>query len=95
MLPQIHQGVINSWNLFQKIPQRGGNSGLLQWMESTIIKTSNKKVKDWDRKKREASNKEAPVSSTRKLKASRPAQEENKNKKNKWRKPYSPSYRIP
>ncbi|MBW0594126.1 hypothetical protein O181_133841, partial [Austropuccinia psidii MF-1] len=27
----------------QKIPQRGGNSEILQWMESTIIQTSNKK----------------------------------------------------
>ncbi|MBW0586540.1 hypothetical protein O181_126255 [Austropuccinia psidii MF-1] len=27
----------------QKIPQRGGNSEILQWMESTIIQTSNQK----------------------------------------------------
>ncbi|MBW0460715.1 hypothetical protein O181_000430 [Austropuccinia psidii MF-1] len=27
----------------QRIPQRGGNSEILQWMESTIIQTSNQK----------------------------------------------------
>ncbi|MBW0557733.1 hypothetical protein O181_097448 [Austropuccinia psidii MF-1] len=27
----------------QKVPQRGGNSELLQWMESTIIQASNQK----------------------------------------------------
>ncbi|MBW0559993.1 hypothetical protein O181_099708 [Austropuccinia psidii MF-1] len=27
----------------QKVPQRGGNSEILQWMKSTIIKTSNQK----------------------------------------------------
>ncbi|MBW0593999.1 hypothetical protein O181_133714 [Austropuccinia psidii MF-1] len=27
----------------QKVPQRGGNSEILQWMESTIIQTSNQK----------------------------------------------------
>ncbi|MBW0576135.1 hypothetical protein O181_115850 [Austropuccinia psidii MF-1] len=27
----------------QKVPQRGGNSDILQWMESTIIQTSNQK----------------------------------------------------
>ncbi|MBW0592855.1 hypothetical protein O181_132570 [Austropuccinia psidii MF-1] len=27
----------------QKVPQRRGNSEILQWMESTIIKTSNQK----------------------------------------------------
>ncbi|MBW0470242.1 hypothetical protein O181_009957 [Austropuccinia psidii MF-1] len=27
----------------QKIPQRGGNSEILQWMESTIIQTSSQK----------------------------------------------------
>ncbi|MBW0558118.1 hypothetical protein O181_097833 [Austropuccinia psidii MF-1] len=29
----------------QKFPQRGGNSSILQWMESTIIKTLNQKDK--------------------------------------------------
>ncbi|MBW0505642.1 hypothetical protein O181_045357 [Austropuccinia psidii MF-1] len=29
----------------EKVPQRGGNSEILQWMESTIIQTSNQKDK--------------------------------------------------
>ncbi|MBW0593474.1 hypothetical protein O181_133189 [Austropuccinia psidii MF-1] len=43
MLPQTHQGVMNFWNILKKIPQRGGNSEIFQWVESTIIQTSNQK----------------------------------------------------
>ncbi|MBW0487114.1 hypothetical protein O181_026829 [Austropuccinia psidii MF-1] len=41
MLPRIHQGVINSWGILKKSPQRGGNSEILQWKESTMIQISN------------------------------------------------------
>ncbi|MBW0486049.1 hypothetical protein O181_025764 [Austropuccinia psidii MF-1] len=65
-------------------------------MESTIIKTSNKKkIREYHSKKREASKKGAPVASTSKAQANQPPQEGKKNKKQNWRKPYSPSYRIP
>ncbi|MBW0555885.1 hypothetical protein O181_095600 [Austropuccinia psidii MF-1] len=54
-----------------------------------------KTIKDWHNKKREASKEEAPVASTRKLKASQTLQEGRKSKKRNGRKPYSPAYRIP
>ncbi|MBW0525795.1 hypothetical protein O181_065510 [Austropuccinia psidii MF-1] len=48
-----------------------------------------KKINEYHSTKKEAS-KEAPVFSTNK-----PLQEGKKNKKKNWRRPYSPSYRIP
>ncbi|MBW0547914.1 hypothetical protein O181_087629 [Austropuccinia psidii MF-1] len=51
--------------------------------------------KEYHSKKREASKEEAPVASSSKPQANQPPQEGKKNKKNNWRKPYSPSYRIP
>ncbi|MBW0527989.1 hypothetical protein O181_067704 [Austropuccinia psidii MF-1] len=78
----------------EKIPQRGGNSEILQWMESIIIQASNQRYKVQCQKK-EASKEKAPVASTRKPQANQLPQEGKKNKKKNWRKPYSPSYRIP
>ncbi|MBW0516917.1 hypothetical protein O181_056632 [Austropuccinia psidii MF-1] len=94
MLPQIHQEVMNSWNIHKKFLQ-----------EEEIVKYSNgcnrlsskpqiQNIKYWNNKKREVSKEEAPVASTRKPKANQPSQEE-KKKKNNWRKQYAPSYRIP
>ncbi|MBW0521460.1 hypothetical protein O181_061175 [Austropuccinia psidii MF-1] len=77
-----------------KVPQRGGNSEILQWMESTIIQASNKEDKGLEQKKRGASKGEAPLASTSKPQAIQPPQEGKKNKK-KRKKLYSPSYRIP
>ncbi|MBW0537054.1 hypothetical protein O181_076769 [Austropuccinia psidii MF-1] len=48
----------------EKGPQKGENSDILQWMESTIIQTSNKKDKEVPFQKREARKKEFPVAST-------------------------------
>ncbi|MBW0554689.1 hypothetical protein O181_094404 [Austropuccinia psidii MF-1] len=45
MLPQIYQGVMNSWHILINLLKRGGNSEILQWMESTIIQASNQKEK--------------------------------------------------
>ncbi|MBW0570135.1 hypothetical protein O181_109850 [Austropuccinia psidii MF-1] len=53
----------------QKVPQRGGNSEILQWMESTIIQTSNQKDQGVPCQKKEASKKEAPVDSPSKAQA--------------------------
>ncbi|MBW0589808.1 hypothetical protein O181_129523 [Austropuccinia psidii MF-1] len=64
-------------------------------MESTIIQASNQKIKEYHSKKREESKEEAPVASTSKPQANQLPQEGKKNKKKNWRKPYSPSYRIP
>ncbi|MBW0591156.1 hypothetical protein O181_130871 [Austropuccinia psidii MF-1] len=54
-----------------------------------------KKMKEYHSKKREASKEEAPVASTRKPQANQLPQEGKKNKRNNWRKPYSPSNSIP
>ncbi|MBW0535576.1 hypothetical protein O181_075291 [Austropuccinia psidii MF-1] len=75
----------------QKVPQRGGNSGILQWMESTIIQTSNQKDQGVPCEKRGETKEEAPGASTSKPQAIPLPQEGKKN----WRKLYSPSYRIP
>ncbi|MBW0501338.1 hypothetical protein O181_041053 [Austropuccinia psidii MF-1] len=53
------------------------------------------KIKEYHDKKKEASSEEAPVASTRKPQAYQLPQEGEKNKKKNFRKPYSPSYRIP
>ncbi|MBW0581505.1 hypothetical protein O181_121220 [Austropuccinia psidii MF-1] len=54
-----------------------------------------KKIKEYHAKKKEATKEEAPVASTSKPQANPLPQEGKKNKKKNWRKPYSPSYRIP
>ncbi|MBW0587745.1 hypothetical protein O181_133867 [Austropuccinia psidii MF-1] len=95
MLPQIHQGVMNSWHILKKFLK-----------EEEIVKYSNgwnplsskpqiKKIKEYHAKKKEATKEEAPVASTSKPQVNPLPQEGKKNKKKNWRKPYSPSYRIP
>ncbi|MBW0592546.1 hypothetical protein O181_132261 [Austropuccinia psidii MF-1] len=56
---------------------------------------SNPQIKEYHAKKKEATKEEAPVASTSKPQAKPLPQEGKKNKKNNWRKSYSPSYRIP
>ncbi|MBW0556605.1 hypothetical protein O181_096320 [Austropuccinia psidii MF-1] len=95
MLPQIHQGVMNSWYILRKFIK-----------EEEIVRYSNewnplsskpqiKKIMEYNSKKREASKEEAPVASTSKPQANQLPKEGKKNKKKNWRKQYSPSYRIP
>ncbi|MBW0570881.1 hypothetical protein O181_110596, partial [Austropuccinia psidii MF-1] len=79
----------------ERIAQRGGNSEILQWMESTIIQASNQEDTGIPCQKAGGKQEEAPVASTSKPQANQLPQEGKKNKKNNWRKPYSPSYRIP
>ncbi|MBW0512878.1 hypothetical protein O181_052593 [Austropuccinia psidii MF-1] len=88
MLAQRCQGVMNSWHILKEFPQRGGNSEILQWMESTIIQTSNHKDQGVPCQKEEGNQGRSPVASTRKPQANPLPQEGNKNKKNNWRKPY-------
>ncbi|MBW0592750.1 hypothetical protein O181_132465 [Austropuccinia psidii MF-1] len=54
-----------------------------------------RKIKEYHCKKREASKEEAPVASTSRPQVNQPPQGGKKNNKKNWRKPYSPSYRIP
>ncbi|MBW0547777.1 hypothetical protein O181_087492 [Austropuccinia psidii MF-1] len=64
-------------------------------MEATIIQPQIKKIKYRNNQKREANKENSLLVSTRKSQASQPPQEGKKNKKNNWRKPYSPTYMIP
>ncbi|MBW0514784.1 hypothetical protein O181_054499 [Austropuccinia psidii MF-1] len=52
-------------------------------------------MKEYLAKRNKASKEEDPVASTSKPQANQLPQEGKKNKKKNWRKPYSPSYRIP
>ncbi|MBW0505962.1 hypothetical protein O181_045677 [Austropuccinia psidii MF-1] len=54
-----------------------------------------KKIKEYHSKKRKASKEEVPVASTSKPQVNQSPQEGKEKKKMNWRKPYSPSYRIP
>ncbi|MBW0490283.1 hypothetical protein O181_029998, partial [Austropuccinia psidii MF-1] len=58
-------------------------------------KPQSKKTKEYCATKKEETKEEAPVASTSKAQANPLPQEGKKNKKKNWRKPYSPSYRIP
>ncbi|MBW0575073.1 hypothetical protein O181_114788 [Austropuccinia psidii MF-1] len=64
-------------------------------MESTIIQTSNQKHKGIPCQKEGGNQGRSQVAFTRKPQANPLPQEGKKNKKKNWRKPYSPSYRIP
>ncbi|MBW0562119.1 hypothetical protein O181_101834 [Austropuccinia psidii MF-1] len=81
-------------HILKKITQRGGNSEIPQWIESTIIQPSNQEDKGIPCQKREASKEEDPVSSISKPQANQLCQEGKKNKKKNLRKKYFPSYRI-
>ncbi|MBW0588666.1 hypothetical protein O181_128381 [Austropuccinia psidii MF-1] len=74
---------------------RGGNSEILQWMESTIIQTSNQKDQGVPCQKEGGNQGRSPSSFYQQAQANPLPQEGKKNKKKNWRKPYSPSYRIP
>ncbi|MBW0492244.1 hypothetical protein O181_031959 [Austropuccinia psidii MF-1] len=90
MLPQVHQGVMNSWNILKKLFKEEEIPRYSHGWNPLSSKPQIKKMKEYHAKK-----KEAPVASTRKPQANQLPQEGKKNKKKNWRKPYSPSYRIP
>ncbi|MBW0589732.1 hypothetical protein O181_129447 [Austropuccinia psidii MF-1] len=91
MLPQIHQGVMNSWHILKEEEIVRYSNG---W-NPLSSKTQIKKIKEYNVKKKEAAKEEAPVASTNKPQANPLPQQGKKNKKNNCRKPYSPSYMIP
>ncbi|MBW0554733.1 hypothetical protein O181_094448 [Austropuccinia psidii MF-1] len=89
MLPQIHQGVMNSRHILKHFLKEEEVVRYSIGWNSLSSKPQIKKIKEYHAKKKEANKEEAPVAST-----SNP-QEGKENKKRNWRKPYSPSYRIP
>ncbi|MBW0502305.1 hypothetical protein O181_042020 [Austropuccinia psidii MF-1] len=95
MLPQIHQGVINSWHILQRFLTEEEIVVYSNGWNPLSSKPKIKKIKEYHTKKREARKEEAPVASTSKPQANQPPQEGKKNKKKNWRKPYSPSCRVP
>ncbi|MBW0562439.1 hypothetical protein O181_102154 [Austropuccinia psidii MF-1] len=95
MLPQIHQGVMNSWHILKRFLTEEEIVVYSNGWNPLSSKPQIKKIKEYHYKKKEASQEEVPVASTSKTQANQPSQEGKKNNKNNWRKPYSPSYRIP
>ncbi|MBW0556460.1 hypothetical protein O181_096175 [Austropuccinia psidii MF-1] len=95
MLPQIHQGVMNSLQLLKKFLKQEEIVRYSNGWNPLSSKPKMKNTKEYHAKKREANKEEAPVASTSKPQANPLPQEGKKNKKKNWRKPCSPSYRIP
>ncbi|MBW0568730.1 hypothetical protein O181_108445 [Austropuccinia psidii MF-1] len=88
ILPQIHQGVMNSWHILKRFLKEEEIVRYSNGWNPLSSKPQIKKITEYHAKKREESKEEAPVASTSK------PQEGKKNKKKNWRKPYSPSHRI-
>ncbi|MBW0528766.1 hypothetical protein O181_068481 [Austropuccinia psidii MF-1] len=95
MLPQIHQVIMNSWHIIQKFLTEEEIVVYPNGWNPLSSQPQIKKIKEYHSKKNEAIKEEAPVAATSKPQANQPPQEGKKNKKNNWRKPTSPSYRIP
>ncbi|MBW0591312.1 hypothetical protein O181_131027 [Austropuccinia psidii MF-1] len=93
-LAQIHQEVMNSWNLIKQFLKEEEISIYANGWNPLSSKPQIKEIKEYHAKKKEETKEEAPVASTSKPQAN-PIPQEGKNKKKKnWRKTYSPSYRI-
>ncbi|MBW0589593.1 hypothetical protein O181_129308 [Austropuccinia psidii MF-1] len=88
MLPQIHQGVMNSWHILKRFLTEEEIVVYSNGLNPLSSKPQIKKIKEYHSKKKEASKEEAPVASTSKPQASQPPQEGKKNKKKNWRKPH-------
>ncbi|MBW0592487.1 hypothetical protein O181_132202 [Austropuccinia psidii MF-1] len=78
----------------QKVPQRGGNIEILQWIQSTIIQTSNQKDQGLPCQKEGGNQGRSPISFHKQAPSQPTYPRREKNKKNNWRNPYSPSYRM-
>ncbi|MBW0514489.1 hypothetical protein O181_054204 [Austropuccinia psidii MF-1] len=94
MFPQIHQGVMNSWNILKRLLKEDEIVRYSNGWNPLSSKPQIKKIKEYHATK-EATKEEAQVASTSKPQANSLLQKEKKNNKKKWRNSYSPSYRIP
>ncbi|MBW0485989.1 hypothetical protein O181_025704 [Austropuccinia psidii MF-1] len=95
MLPQIHQGVMNSWHIVKKFLKAEEIVRYSNCWNPLSSKPQIKKIKEYHAKKKESTKEEATVASTRNPQANPLPQQGKKNRKKNWRKPYSPRYRIP
>ncbi|MBW0532686.1 hypothetical protein O181_072401 [Austropuccinia psidii MF-1] len=82
MLPQIQQGVLDSWNILKRFLTKEEIVVYSNGWNPLSSKRQIKKIKKYHFKKKEASKEEAPVASTSKPQANQPPQEGKKNKKN-------------
>ncbi|MBW0502191.1 hypothetical protein O181_041906 [Austropuccinia psidii MF-1] len=79
----------------KRISQRGGNSEILKWMESTIIQASNPKDKGLPGRKEGGKQGRSPSSFYQRASSQPASPRREEEKENNLRKPYFPSYRIP
>ncbi|MBW0532620.1 hypothetical protein O181_072335 [Austropuccinia psidii MF-1] len=95
MLPQLHQGVMNSWHILKQFLKEEEIVRYSDGLNPLSSKPQIKKIKEYHAKKKKATKEEAPVASTRKPQDNPLPQEGEKNRKRNLRKSYYPSYRIP
>ncbi|MBW0547245.1 hypothetical protein O181_086960 [Austropuccinia psidii MF-1] len=69
MLPQIHQGVMNSWNILKKFLKEEEIVRYSNGWNPLSSKPQIKKIKEYHAKRKDASKEEAPVASTSKPQA--------------------------
>ncbi|MBW0582639.1 hypothetical protein O181_122354 [Austropuccinia psidii MF-1] len=81
MLPQIHQGAMNSWNILKRFLTEEEIVVYFNGWNPLSSKPQIKKIKEYHSKKREESKEEAPVASNSKPQATQPPQEGKNNKK--------------
>ncbi|MBW0508915.1 hypothetical protein O181_048630 [Austropuccinia psidii MF-1] len=94
ILPQIHQGVMSSWNILKKFLKEVEIVIYSNGWNPLSSKPKIKEIKEYYFKRKGARKEKAPLASTRKHQVNQPPQEGKKNNKKNRRKPYSPSYRI-
>ncbi|MBW0575246.1 hypothetical protein O181_114961 [Austropuccinia psidii MF-1] len=66
MLPQIHQGVMNSWHLLKEFPKEEEIVRYSNGWNPLSSKPQIKKIKEYPSKNREETKEEGPVAPTRK-----------------------------
>ncbi|MBW0499796.1 hypothetical protein O181_039511 [Austropuccinia psidii MF-1] len=81
MLPQIHQGVMNSWHILKKFLKEEEIVRYSNGWNPLSSKSQIKNIKEYHAKKKEEIKEEAPVASTVKPQANPLPQEGKKNKK--------------
>ncbi|MBW0509627.1 hypothetical protein O181_049342 [Austropuccinia psidii MF-1] len=79
----------------EKIPQTGGNSEILQWMESTIIQASNQEDNIIPCQKERGKQGRSPSSFYQKASSQPASPRREEDQEKNWSKPYSSSHRIP
>ncbi|MBW0513137.1 hypothetical protein O181_052852 [Austropuccinia psidii MF-1] len=94
MLPQIHQGVMNSWHIPKKYLKEEEKVRYSNGWNPLSSKPQINNIKEYHSKKKEERKEEAQVASTSKPQANQLPKEVKKNKKKNWKKTYYPSYRI-